>query len=174
MNTREKKLFIGLLVVLLGGIAYLGFDHLHNWKRRLDAEERKLGVTEAEVTDMMKQETLWKERSAWLAGAEPAYGNRKDAELALIQLVEDSTGRHTVTVTKKQPTEPVDLGDMIAATMLVEAKADLEKMMEWLHDLQKPPAFLSIPTLRLLPDQEDTAKVSISINVQKWFRKNPS
>jgi hypothetical protein len=46
--------------------------------------------------------------------------------------------------------------------------------MDWLHDLQKPSAFLSIPSFRLMPDQEDTSKVLISINLQKWFRKTQS
>ena len=171
MNTREKRLMIGLLVLLLGGIAYLGFDQLNTWKHRLDVEARKLETAKAEVTEMMSQEKLWQERAGWLAKSEPEFGNRKDAELALIDLVTKSTGKHTVTVKKVQPTEPVDLDDMIAATVIVEATADLEKMMEWLHDLQQPPSFLSIPTLRLLPDQEDTSKVLISINLQKWFRK---
>lgn len=174
MNTREKRLMIGLLVVLLGGVAYLGFDQLNAWKRRLDADVRKLDVARAEAEDMLSQEGLWKERAAWLTKTEPSFGNRKDAELALLNLIQESAGKHSVKIVKNQPSEPVDLGDMIAASMIVDCQADLEKVLEWLHELQQPSAFLSIPTLRLLPDQEDTSKVLISINVQKWFRKAQS
>jgi type II secretory pathway component PulM len=174
MNTREKRLMIGLLVVLLGGIAYLGFSQLNGWKRRLDVESRQLETAKAEAADMLSKEKLWQERAAWLAATEPSFGNRKDAELALINLIQESAGKHGITILKNQPTDPVDLDDMIAATMIVDGKADLEKAMEWLHDLQKPSAFLSIPSLRLMPDQEDTSKVLISINLQKWFRKSQS
>ncbi len=174
MNSREKNLMIGLLVVLLGGVAYLGFDQLNGWKHRLDVEQRQLGVAKAEAEDMLSQESLWKERAAWLVQTEPSFGNRKDAELALINLIQDSAGKHSVKIVKNQPSEPVDLEDMIAATIIVDASADLEKVMEWLHDLQQPSAFLSIPSLRLMPDQEDTSKVLISINLQKWFRKTQS
>ena len=94
--------------------------------------------------------------------------------MALIKLIQDSAAQNEVTVLKNQPTEPVDLSDMVASTMLVEIKADLDKALRWLHQIQQPSAFLSIPSLRILPDQEDTAKVTISINVQKWFRKSQS
>ncbi len=171
MNTREKQLMIGLLVLLLGGIAYLGFDQLNNWKKRLDVEARRLEIAKAEANDMLSKEKLWQERATWLAASEPAFGNRKDSELALINLIKETAGTQNVALPKIQPTEPLDLEDMIAATVIVDAKADLDKMMEWLHDLQKPPSFLSVPTLRLMPDQEDTSKVLMSINVQKWFRK---
>lgn len=174
MNTREKRLMIGLLVLLLGGVAYLGFGQLNAWKHRLDVETRQFEIAKAEATDMLSQEKLWKERAAWLAKTEPSFANRKDAELALINLIQESAGKHSITILKNQPTDPVDLDDMIAATMIVDGKADLEKVMEWLHDLQTPSAFLSIPSLRLLPDQEDTSKVLISINLQKWFRKSQS
>lgn len=174
MNTREKRLMMGLLTVLLCGIAYLGFDQLNGWKRRLDVEARKLEITKVESEEMLAQEKLWNERSGWLTSTEPAYGNRKDAELALLKIIEESMGNHSVTKKKTQPTDPVELDDMIAATMIVEGSGDLEKVMAWLHDLQKPSAFLSIPTLRMLPDQEDTSKVLISLNLQKWFRKTES
>lgn len=174
MNTREKRLMIGLLVMLLCGVAYLGFDQLNTWKRRLDVEARRLEVAKAEAEDMLSQETLWRERGAWLTKTEPSFGNRKDAELALLKLIQESADKHNVKILKNQPSEPVDLGDMIAASMIVDCQAELEKVMGWLHDLQQPSAFLSIPNLRLLPDQEDTSKVLISINLQKWFRKASS
>lgn len=174
MNTREKRLMIGLLALLLCGVAYLGFDQLNGWKKRLDVETRQFEIAKAEATDMLSQEALWKERASWLTKTEPTFGNRKDAELALINLIRDSAGKHGVDLPKVQPTEPVDLDDMIAATVIVDGKAELEKVMEWLHDLQQPSAFLSIPSLRIMPDQEDTAKVLISINLQKWFRKTQS
>ena len=171
MKSSEKRLLIGLIAVLLGGVAYLGFDRLNGWKKRLDAETRQLDIARQEANEMLTKEKFWLERAAWLTKSEPAFGNRKDAELALINLITESAGRHSISIKKTQPTDPVDLGDMIAATMMVDATADLEKMMEWLHALQTPTDFLSIPTLRLMPDQEDTSKVLISINLQKWFRK---
>lgn len=171
MRTSEKRLLIALIAVLLGGVAYLGFDRLNQWKKKLDAETRQLDVARQEANDMLTTEKKWLERAEWLKKSEAAFSNRKDAELALINLITESAGRHNVSIKKTQPTDPVDLGDMIAATMMVDATADLEKMMDWLHSLQKPTDFLSIPALRLMPDQEDTSKVVISINLQKWFRK---
>jgi hypothetical protein len=174
MNTREQRLMIGLLVLLLGGIAFLGFDQLAIWKKRLESRSRELAVVKAESEELLAQEKLWETRSEWLKTAQPPFQNRKDAELALIRLIEESADKHQVTILKNQPNEPVDMVDMVASTMLVEIRADLEKALRWLHDLQQPATFLSIPSLRILPDQEDTAKVMISINLQKWFRKAES
>jgi hypothetical protein len=174
MNTREQRLMIGLLVLLLGGIAYLGFDQLAAWKKRLESRNRELAVVKAEAEELLAQEKLWQSRSEWLGKSQSPFENRKDAELALIKLIQDSAAQNEVTILKNQPTEPVELEDMVASTMLVEIKADLDKALRWLHQIQQPSAFLSIPGLRILPDQEDTAQVTISINVQKWFRKSQS
>ena len=174
MNTREQRLMIGLLVLLLGGIAYLGFDQLAAWKKRLESRDRELAIVKAEAEELLAQEKLWQSRSEWLGKSQSPFENRKDAELDLIKLIQDSAAQNEVTILKNQPTEPVELENMVASTMLVEIKADLDKALRWLHQIQQPSAFLSIPGLRILPDQEDTAQVTISINVQKWFRKSQS
>lgn len=174
MNTREQRLAVGLLVVLLGGGAWLGFDQLGAWKRRLDMTSAKLANETAQTDELLKQETIWQARAGWLTKLQPVFGNRKDAELALIDLIQESARKHDVSIVKNQPAEPTDRPDLVAPTMIVDAKADLEKIMEWLHELQKPEAFLSIPALRLLPDQEDASKVVISLSVQKWYRKSTS
>lgn len=174
MNTNEKRLLIGLLVLLLGGLGYLGFDQLSGWKRKLDEKARKLGSERSFAQELLAQEKRWQARSAWLTESQPPFSNRKDAELALVNLITDSAKEHDVTILKNQPSEPLDLEDMVAATMLVDAKADMEKMMAWLHDLQKPLSFLSLPAVRLMPDQEDTSKVLITFSLQKWFRKTQS
>lgn len=174
MNTREQRLAIGLLIVLLGGAAWLGFDQLNSWKRRLNVAAAKLKSEAAETDELLRQEKTWQARLAWLANSQPLFTNRKEAEFALIDLIIQSAKKNGVEIVKNQPADPVDRPDLVAPTMIVDAKGDFDKVNQWLHDLQKPEAFLSIPALRLLPDQEDTSKVVISLSLQKWFRKTQS
>jgi hypothetical protein len=47
-------------------------------------------------------------------------------------------------------------------------------MNRWLHDLQKPDAYISIPILTMVPNEEDTSQVVVKMNIQKWFRLPPS
>ena len=98
MKSSEKRLLIALIAVLLGGVAYLGFDRLNQWKKRLDGETRQLDIARQEANDMLATEKKWLERAEWLKKSETAFSNRKDAELALINLITVSAGKHNISI----------------------------------------------------------------------------
>ncbi len=173
MNKREKFLALGLSIVLVAGLVWLGVMRLNVWKKNLDSQALDVERTKVEAEELLSQEQLWEARSGWLDKSQKPFGARKDSELALIKFIEESAKSHNVTI-KVQPAEPVERTDLIALTMVVEAHAEMENVMRWMHDLQQPATFLAIPALRMLPDAEDTAKVSASLNIQKWFQKNKS
>ena len=172
MTAREQRLALGFATILIAGVAWIGFEQLMAWKKRLDAKGRELAVVQAEAAELLAQKALWDERSGWLAKQQPAFTNRADSENSLLSIVTDSIGKIGLKVLKTQPTEPLERPGMVAATIVVDVKAELEKIMKWLYDLQQPSAFLSIPAMRLIPDPEDTSQVIISLSIQRWFKKS--
>lgn len=174
MNRREKTLAVLLLVVLVAGLAWLGFFQLSKWKKDLDARQWDLEKANVEAQDLLAQDALWQARSGWLEKSQPALANRKESEVGLVNAIQESAKKHDVALNRVQPADPVERPDLFALVAVVDAKADLEKVLAWLHDLQEPGEFISIPALKMLPDPEDTAKVNLSFNLQKWFRKAPA
>lgn len=171
MTAREQRLALGFATLLIGGVAWIGFEQLMAWKKRLDAGARSLEVVKAEAEELLAQQSLWDERTGWLAKQQPAFTTRADSENSLLGIVNESVSRNGLTILKTQPTEPIERPGMVAATIVMDVRAELEKVMRWLYELQQPSAFLSIPAMRLIPDPEDSSKVILSLSVQRWFKK---
>jgi len=61
---------------------------------------------------------------------------------------------------------------VIAAGIVVEAKGGLEKVLRWLHELQRPEAFISVKGMTLKPDVEDSSTILLTeARIQKWYRR---
>jgi hypothetical protein len=174
MTPREQRLALGFVILLLGGGAWIGYEQLMRWKARLDAKAVEIEVMKSESAELLAQQGVWDQRSGWLAEKQTAYKNRADADNSLLGIVTETAGRHGVTIKRNQPADPIERPGMVASTMIVEAGGEMEKVMRWLHDLQQPAAFISVPALRLIPNAEDTAKVDISVSVHRWFKKPSS
>jgi len=86
-------------------------------------------------------------------------------------LIEESAKKAGITLLSRQQEQPEEQPGVIAAGIVVEAKGGLEKMLRWLHDLQKPDAFISVKGMTLKPDVEDSAIIMLSeARIQKWYR----
>lgn len=173
MTAREQKLAIGLTAITLIGGAFLGLRQLQAWKARVDVRAISLATRRAEAQELMSTKEIWQKRSEWLAEKQPEFTKRSDADLDLLNLIRESAAKFDVTV-QPQPTDPIERAGLTSANMLVAAKGDFKSVMQWLHAIQEPAAFISISSLALLPDEQDTTQVNATINIQKWFRLPPA
>ncbi len=170
MTAREQRLAVGFGAILLLGGAFVGVMKLKSWKMRVD--ERTFAVTNRriEADGLLALQDFWQERSAWLTGNQPLFTIRGDADSALLALIQKTAGEHQVKLVQTQLTEGIESGDMTTASMTVEGVGDMEKVLGWIYALQQPGSFISIPSLVLMPNPEDTAKVSLTMSIQKWYR----
>lgn len=173
MTAREQKLGIGFAIALLLGGAFVGFKQLQSWKLRVDTRAIHLDSVRTEAEELLSKKTLWEERSKWLSEKQPLFTKRSDADLALLNLVRDSAAKFDVTV-QPQPTEAIERAGLTSANMVVAAKGDFKAVMQWLHSIQEPIAFISISSLTLVPNEQDTSQVDLTMSIQKWFRLPPS
>lgn len=173
MTKREQRLGLGFGVLLLVGGAFLGLTKLKTWKQRVDVRSLSLDTRLAEATDLLAEKDSWEQRSAWLLEKQPLYTKRSEADLTVLNLIRESAASHNVTV-QVQPVEPSERPGMTSSNMTVEAKGDLAAALKWLHGIQEPNSFISIPALSMIPNEEDTSQVIVNMTVQKWFRLPPS
>ncbi|HCN28023.1 MAG TPA: hypothetical protein DIT64_04410 [Verrucomicrobiales bacterium] len=174
MTASEQRLALGLGAVLVIGGAFIGLTRLKSWKQRVDARAIEVQSRKLEADDLLSQQDFWNTRLQWLEQKQPLYTRRSEADLSLLDLIQKSAGSHGITLTQNQPVAPSERPGLTSSNMNVEARAGWEAMNRWLHDLQRPESFISIPALTMTPNEEDTSEVIVNMNIQKWFRLPPS
>ena len=173
MTLREQRLGVGFAAVLLIGGAFVGFKKLQSWKQRVDVRSMTLDSKRAEAQELLATKDFWKERSEWLTAEQPLYTKRSDADLLLLNLIRDSAGKFSVDPPQIQPMEPIERAGLNSSIMQVQARGDFKAVMNWLHSVQEPKAFISISSLTMIPNEQDTSQVDVTMNIQKWFRLPP-
>ncbi|TDU67171.1 hypothetical protein EI77_03372 [Prosthecobacter fusiformis] len=174
MTASEQRLALGLgAVVVLGG-AFIGLTKLRVWKQTVDMRSIEMETRRIEADDLMAQKDFWNQRFTWLTDKQPIFTRRGDVDRGFLEQLEASATSHGVTLPQIQPIEPSERAGLVSSTFTIEARADWESMNKWLHDLQKPDAYISIPSLTMIPNEEDTSLVIVTMNIQKWFRLPPS
>lgn len=173
MTASEQRLALGLgAVVILGG-AFIGLTKLKSWKQTVDARAIEVESRRLEADDLMAQKDFWNERFTWLTEKQPLFTRRGEADNGFLEQLEASALAHSVKLVQIQPIEPAERAGLVSSTFTIQAEGDWEAVNRWLHDLQKPDAYISIPTLVMTPNEEDSANVVVKMNVQKWFRLPP-
>jgi len=174
MTARERTLAIGLVSVLLAGGTLLAGIQLKNWKMRVDEAEYDLELRRAEAEILLEQKDLWVKRAEWINGKQPIFDSQRNADADLLKLVQDTGEQRSIEIKQNQISNPAELPGMVASTITVQGQADFQTAMSWLYDLQQPGSFVSIPSISITPNDEDTSQVNIAFVLQKWYRKTDS
>lgn len=171
MTASEQRLGLGLISVVVIGGAFIGLTKLKTWKQTVDARSLEVESRRMEAEDLMAQKEFWNERFGWLTEKQPVFTRRGDVDGSFLQHLETMASTHGVSIKQIQPIEPSERAGLISSTFTIQAQADWPTMNKWLHDLQQPEAFISIPTLTMTVNDEDTTQVIVTMNVQKWLRQ---
>ena len=119
---------------------------------------------------LLAEREFWEQRSQWLEQKQPLFTKRSEADLSLLNLITETAPKFNVTVNPPQPTEPSERVGLTSSNVIVEARGDLGAILRWLHSIQQPSAFISIPALTLTPNEQDASEVVLNMTIQKWFR----
>lgn len=174
MTASEQRLALLLGGVVIAGGAFVGLTSLKAWKLRVDARALSVESRRLEADTLLAEKDFWRQRSAWLLERQPVFTRRGEADNGFLELLQSTASAEGVQLTQTQPVEPAERAGLISSSFTIEARGEWEAVNQWLHRLQKPDAYLSIPALSVTPNDADTSQVIVNMNVQKWFRLPPS
>jgi hypothetical protein len=172
MNARELRLAIALAAIVLLGGGYMAYKKLGKWKMSLESREMTVAQRRTEAEALLSMKDFWQARSEFLNANQPEYKNRNEADNMLLSFVKDLAKANEVELTLAQLEQPEDQPGVRAANMVVDGKADYEKMWRFLHALQEEPKnFITVRGLELRPNLEDTKVLEVTeLRIQKWFK----
>jgi hypothetical protein len=174
MTSSEQRLALGLGLVLIGGIAFIGLTKLKSWKSRVDIHAMEMESRRTEADELLSQQDFWNQRSTWLIEKQPLYTKAGEASTSILNLVDELAAKNGVKITQKQLTEASERVGLTSANVTLEVRGEMKPVLTWLYELQQPGNFIGIPAMTVTPNEEDTAEVIVNMNVQKWFRLPPS
>jgi alpha-beta hydrolase superfamily lysophospholipase len=170
MTASEQRLALGLgAVVVLGG-AFIGLTKLRAWKQTVDIRSVQMETRRVEAEDLLAQKDFWNQRFTWLGEKQPLFTSRGDVDNKFLDQLTASANEYGIDLDQTQPIEPSERAGIVSSTFTIQATASWEDMNRWLHALQKPESYISIPTLTMSPKDDDTTMVTVNMNIQKWFR----
>ena len=173
MTASEQRLALGLGAVVVIGGAFLGLTKLRAWKQTVDLRSIEMETRRLEADDLLAQKDFWNQRFTWLTEKQPLFRTRGEMDTGFLEQLEESAKSYGVDLRQIQPIEPSERAGIVSSTFTIEAIGDWESMNKWLHSLQKPDSYISIPILTMVPNDEDTTMVIVTMNIQKWFRLPP-
>jgi hypothetical protein len=171
MTARERTLATGFAGILLAGGVLLSAIHLKQWKQRVDDLEYDLEMRQTEAEILLGEKDLWVNRAAWIQNRQPVFKTQRDSDAELLLLVQDSAEARGIDIIQNQvQTTKATLPGQQASTITVQGRSDFPSAMGWLYDLQQPGSFVSIPSISISPNEEETSQVNIAFVLQKWYR----
>ncbi len=174
MTASEQKLALALGVVLIGGGAFIGLTKLKSWKQRVDSQASEIATRRAEADELLSRQDFWDQRSSWLGEKQPVFTKAGESLSNVLSLVDELAAKHGVSIPQKQPNEAGERAGMTSAVVTLHVVGEMKPVMNWLHELQQPGSFITVPAMTVVPNEEDTAKIDVNMRVEKWFRLPPS
>jgi len=114
MTANEQRLALGLGVVLIGGMAFIGLTKLKSWKQRVDTQAMAMETRRADADDLLSKQDFWNQRSSWLNEKQPLFTKAGEASNNVLNLVDELASKHSVKITQKQLTEAIERAGSLA------------------------------------------------------------
>lgn len=170
MTASEQRLAVALGVILVAGVSFLGLNKMKAWKLRVDTLAREVADARADADELLARKDFWDQRSAWLAEKQPPYTKAGEATTSILNTVDELATRHGVSIPLKQPNESTERAGLTSAAVTLKVVGEMKPVMNWLYDLQQPEAFIAVPAMTIIPNDEDSSKIELNLRVEKWFR----
>lgn len=167
MKASERRMLIVLGVVgsLCGG-AILS-QRLLQMQHGVERKENGLRLRQMETDALLAEADLWQQRLAWLDASQPAMASENQASESLLEALLTSAGKHSLQVQKQQLHESV-VGPFhhdVGVTLTV--RGPFSAVFRWMHEIQSPESFCSVPQLQMTADNADPALVIAKVRFRR-------
>lgn len=170
MTGNEQRLALGLGAVVILGSAFIGLTKLKSWKQVVDARSLEVETRRMEADALLAQKEFWNQRFTWLTEKQPTFTRRGEVDNGFLEQLEESAKAFGIKLPQIQPVEGGERPGLVSSTFQIQANGEWEPINKWLYSLQKPDAYISIPSLTMVPDAEVNEQVVVTMSIQKWFR----
>lgn len=169
LSSRERRLMTLLLVAGFIVLNFLGYQALAQRRTAALARQRTLQFDIARLKELQAAKPLADINTEWINNHLPAYTDIDQLETHLFNVVTSKAAAAGVELTKKDP-RPTQKDDSVHRSIMdLEATAEMEDLVSFLHSLQGREDFRFISFLELTPTK-DEERVRCQAQIQQWWR----
>lgn len=182
LSSREEKLALGVMIVLVLGGLSVATSRVRAWRTSLAEQETIVETRELEARELRNGGVLWEERRRWIAGSLPAHPNDGEARSSLVSAVQEAARAHSVSLQSQKLIDPDAEGKTDEETapkmenqpkgfaLVVTASGDLKNLVMWWHELLRPDCFRQINFLKVIPEDDSSEMLRCSVEIWQWYR----
>jgi hypothetical protein len=169
LSSRERRLMMLLLVAGFFILNFLGYQALAQRRTAALGQQRTLRFDIARLKELQAAKPLADVNTEWINNHLPAYTDIDQLETHLFNVVTSKAAAADVELTKKDP-RPTQKDALVHRSIMdIEATAEMENLINFLHALQGREDFRFISFLELTPTK-DEERVRCQAQVQQWWR----
>ncbi len=146
---------------LLGGSFYLRKSKL----LRMEIDALKNRRIEASV--WIEEKELWESRAKWIADNQPRRPESGDPSSNLLEEIQRTAREHQLQILEQSLQDPVKKPSVFEVAIRLKVGGSFENIVLWLASLQKPAAFLAVPSFTLKSDKEPP-NVICDLLIARW------
>jgi hypothetical protein len=167
MKASERRMLIvlGAVAALCGG-AILS-QRLLQMQHGVERKENGLRLRQMEADALLAEADLWQQRLAWLDANQPEMASENQASESLLDALLKSAAKHSLTVQKQQLHESVAGAFHNDVGVTLTVRGTFSAVFRWMHEIQSPDAFCSVPQLQMTADNADPALVIAKVRFRR-------
>ena len=169
MTAGERRM-ISLLVVLsaISGGALMT-QALLGKQSALNRRQQTLELRRVEYQAMLQESALWNARIDWMNANQPGMSSENQASQELLESLLAAAAAGKLTVQKKQLHEAVHTPFYHEIGVTLSLTGDLPDVFRWLHGMLTPESFHLVSVLKIMPDAENAAQVSVTTRINRRY-----
>ena len=169
LSSRERRLLMLLLVAGFIIFNFLGYQTLAQRRSAALVQKRSLGFDIQRLKELQAAKPLADVNTEWVNAHLPAYTDIDQLETHLFNVVISKAAAAGVELTKKDPRPTEKDATAHRSIIDIEATADIESLITFLHSLQGKEDFRSISSLELTPTK-DEERVRCQARIEQYWR----
>jgi Tfp pilus assembly protein PilO len=156
--------------VLIGITYWILEPRWKKWEER--QEEMKLLRERMQVTaHLLEQKDKWEEKFVRLRDELPRYPAGRQVTAELLKNIEQTARRHNLTLLRREPEKPEDMGDLYEVAIHCTWDSELEPLTHFLYAIQIQGAILDIRNLSVTPMKGAPGRLKGSFTVDCAFTR---
>lgn len=169
-RTKNEKLLLAMLVlILLVGGNYYGYQWFSHQQGELALTYAQLHADQVEAEVELKQQDLWAQRKAWIQEHEAPAGEEGDMKAQVLQYVLKGARDNKLEILEQSLNDAQHGSAGMRVNVTVRIKGSMEGLCHWLADLQKPENFYAVSQFSLKADQDQKSMIC-TLQLARYFK----
>ncbi len=169
LTIRERRLIYALAAVLFLLVNWALVGWITRQYMQIQANLTAKRTELRSLQTIVKDETAYAAREAWLAAAQPKLANPEQAGVQLLDQIKNSAKDLQIRLENPELGTVENGQASRSVSVQLTAKSSWSGLVKFLHSLQTPENFIVIDSATLQVDTANSKQMTCQLKISKWY-----